>query len=107
MYVLRGRMSEIFFVVKSDLFIRALLLDHILVTVKTTHTPGVHSANDDQRYECILEQDAREAMRVFFSVLTKRICIHKTKFFINIFKDCYKNYIKLHVLVLDSANYDV
>ena len=26
------------------------------------------------------EQDAREAMRVFFSVLTKRICMHKTNF---------------------------
>ena len=27
-----------------------------------------------------VEQDAREAMRVFFSVLTKRICMHKTNF---------------------------
>ena len=27
-----------------------------------------------------IEQDAREAMRVFFSVLTKRICMHKTNF---------------------------
>ena len=26
------------------------------------------------------EQDAREAMRVVFSVLTKRICMHKTTF---------------------------
>ena len=26
------------------------------------------------------EQDAREAMRVVFSVLTKRICMHKTNF---------------------------
>ena len=26
------------------------------------------------------EQDAREAMRVFFSVLTKCICMHKTTF---------------------------
>ena len=32
----------------------------------------------------IYEQDAREAMRVFFSVLTKRICMHKTKFLMNI-----------------------
>ena len=27
------------------------------------------------------KQDAREAMRVIFSVLTKRICMHKTNFF--------------------------
>ena len=26
------------------------------------------------------QQDAREAMRVVFSVLTKRICMHKTNF---------------------------
>ena len=26
------------------------------------------------------KQDAREAMRVVFSVLTKRICMHKTNF---------------------------
>ena len=27
-----------------------------------------------------LKQNAREAMRVVFSVLTKRICMHKTNF---------------------------
>ena len=32
------------------------------------------------------KQDAREAMRVVFSVLTKLICMHKKKFFMNIFK---------------------
>ena len=32
----------IFSVVKSDLFIRALLLDRILVTEKNTRTPRVH-----------------------------------------------------------------
>ena len=32
----------IFSVVKSDLFVRALLLDRILVIEKTTRTPGVH-----------------------------------------------------------------
>ena len=32
----------------------------------------------------------------FFSVLTKRICMHKTKYLMNIFKYCFKNYIKLH-----------
>ena len=42
----------------------------------------------------IMEQDAREAMRVVFSVLTKRICMHKTKFLMNIFKYCFKNDIK-------------
>ena len=29
---------------------------------------------------CYTKQDAREAMRVVFSVLTKRICMHKTNF---------------------------
>ena len=29
---------------------------------------------------CFIKQDAREAMRVVFSVLTKRICMHKTNF---------------------------
>ena len=28
----------------------------------------------------LTKQDAREAMRVVFSVLTKRICMHKTNF---------------------------
>ena len=32
----------------------------------------------------IVKQDAREAMRVVFSVLTKRICMHKTKFLMNL-----------------------
>ena len=46
--------------------------------------------------------------RRFFSVLTKRICMHKTKFLINIFKYCFKNYIKLHEFAnCNSANYDV
>ena len=35
----------IFSVVKSNLFIRALLLDRILVTEKTTRTPRVHLVN--------------------------------------------------------------
>ena len=30
--------------------------------------------------ERLNKQDAREAMRVVFSVLTKRICMHKTNF---------------------------
>ena len=55
-----------------------------------------------------ITQDAREAMRVVFSVLTKRICMHKTKFLMNTFKYCFKNYIKLHKFVnCNSANYDV
>ena len=54
-----------------------------------------------------IKQDAREAMRVFFSVLTKRICMHKTKFLMNIFKYCFKDYIKLHEFAnCNSANYD-
>ena len=44
----------------------------------------------------------------FFSVLTKRICMHKTKYLMNIFKYCFKNYIKLHEFAnCNSANYDV
>ena len=54
------------------------------------------------------EQDAREAMRVVFSVHTKRICMHKTKFIMNIFKYCFKNYIKLYEFAnCNSAKYDV
>ena len=44
----------------------------------------------------------------FFSVLTKRICMHKTKYLMNIFKYCFKNYIKLHEFAnCNPANYDV
>ena len=44
----------------------------------------------------------------FFSVLTKRMCMHKTKFLMNIFKYCSKNYIKLHEFAnCNSANYDI
>ena len=43
-----------------------------------------------------ITQDAREAMRVVFSVLPKCICMHKTKFLMNIMKYCFKDYIKLH-----------
>ena len=50
----------------------------------------------------------REAMRVDFSVLTKRICMHKTKFLMNIFNYCFKNYIKLHEFAnCNSVKYDV
>ena len=55
-----------------------------------------------------ITQDAREAMRVVFSVLTKRMCMHKTKFLMNIFKYGSKNYIKLHEFAnCNSANYDI
>ena len=54
------------------------------------------------------QQDAREAMRVVFSVLTKRFSMHKKEFLMNIFKFCLKNYIKLHECVnCNSVNYDV
>ena len=46
------------------------------------------------------QQDAREAMRVVFSVLTKRICMHKTKFLMNIFKYCLK-------IILNSMNLQI
>ena len=36
----------IFSVLKTNLFIRALLLDRILVTEKTTRTPRVHLVNN-------------------------------------------------------------
>ena len=56
----------------------------------------------------LYKQDAREAMRVVFSVLTKRMCMPKTKFRMNIFKFCFKNYIKFHEFAnCNSANYDV
>ena len=48
----------------------------------------------------VLKQDAREAMRVVFSVLTKRICMHKTKFLMNIFKYCLK-------IILNSMNLQI
>ena len=44
---------------------------------------------------------------LFFSVLTKHIGMQKTKFFINIYKYCFKNYIKLHEYAnCNSTNYD-
>ena len=55
-----------------------------------------------------LTRCTRGDARIFFSVLTKRICMHKTKFLMNIFKYCFKNYIKLHEFAnCNSANYDV
>ena len=55
-----------------------------------------------------IKQDAREAMRVVFFCTTKCICMHKTKYLMNIFKYCLKNYIKLHEFAnRNSANYDV
>ena len=45
-------------------------------TVEHTHHMVSYSASFTN------EQDAREAMRVVFSVLTKRICMHKTTFLI-------------------------
>ena len=61
-----------------------------------------------------LKQDAREAMRVVFSVLAKRICMHKTNFFMNIFKYCFKNYIQLMnlqiatqlIMIINCNNHD-
>ena len=42
------------------------------------------------------------------SVLTKRICMQKKEFLMNIFKYCLKNSIKLHEFAnSNSANYDV
>ena len=38
-----------------------------------------------------------------FLLYSQRICIHKTKFLTNIFKYCFKNYIKLH----EFAKHDI
>ena len=46
-------------------------------SVKTVHT-NLFAKNCKLQLE--FQQDAREAMRVVFSVLTKRICTHKTNF---------------------------
>ena len=55
-----------------------------------------------------LTRCTRGDARSFFSVLTKRICMHKTKFLMNVFKYCFKNYIKLHKFAnCNSSNYDV
>ena len=79
--------------------------------VKTVHTNVFVKNRKLHKIETTssnFEQDAREAMRVVFSILTKLICMHKTKFLINIFKYCFKNCIKLHELAnCNSANYDV
>ena len=45
----------------------------------------LYYTSDDQTTRLVFyafshKQDAREAMRVFFSVPTKRICMHKTTF---------------------------
>ena len=58
--------------------------------------------------QLLYQQDGREAKRVVFSVLTKRISIHKKEFLMNIFKYCLENYMKLHEFAnCNSVNYDV
>ena len=47
----------------------------------------------------MMQQDAREAMRVFFSVLTKRICMHKTNFL-----RIYSNIVLKLILTLESLS---
>ena len=52
-------------------------------SVKTVHTnlfANVCKLHKFATCNYNFEQDAREAMRVVFSVLTKRICMHKTNF---------------------------
>ena len=66
------------------------------------------SSMDTSKVILSITQDAREAMRVVFSVLTNRICMQRTKFLMNIFKYCFKNYVKLHEFAnCNSANYDI
>ena len=43
-------------------------------------SPLIYAAVFRNMYMYCIQQDAREAMRVVFSVLTKRICMHKTNF---------------------------
>ena len=60
--------------------------------------------------KCInsLTRCTRGDARIVFSVLTKRISMHKKEFLMNIFKYCLKNYIKLHKFAnCNSVNYDV
>ena len=59
-----------------------------------------NKANNTVPAQSNRKQDAREAMRVVFSVLTKRICMHKTKFLMNIFKYCLK-------IILNSMNLQI
>ena len=56
-----------------------------------------------------MKQDAREEMRVvFFCTYKTYLYAQKIGFFMNIFKYCLKNYIKLHEFAnSNSANYDV
>ena len=56
----------------------------------------------------IYEQDAREAMRVVFFCTYKMYLYAQNYFLKNIFKYCFKSYIKLHEYAnCNSANYDV
>ena len=51
-----------------------------------TNIPHIYHKNTTkcdivpQECDIVPQQDARKAMRVVFSVLTKRICMHKTNF---------------------------
>ena len=60
------------------------------ISIGRTLSDQIHSTHSSLDYLPQDKQDAREAMRVVFSVLTKRICMHKTKFLMNIFKYCLK-----------------
>ena len=51
----------------------------IVLSAKAKHLPTKKKKFNKRKHR--IQQDAREAMRVvFFSVRTKRICMHKTKF---------------------------
>ena len=70
--------------------------------------PSLRRSVKNRAHKSICKQDAREAMRVVFFCTSKCICMHKTKFLMNIFKYCFKSYIKLHEFTnCNSANYDV
>ena len=64
-----------------------MFLNHDYVKLLThffySSTGGFYTMNiksGNFKIECKVKQDAREAMRVVFSVLTKCICMHKTTF---------------------------
>ena len=67
-----------------------------------------YNDNDNVVFRYYNKQDAREAMRVVFSVLTKCICMHKTNF-LRIYSNIVLKVILncMNMQFCNSANYDV
>ena len=62
-----------FSVLKSNLFIRALLLDCIPVTEKNTRTPRVHLVNDCDRKGLLIVQIKKN--NLFIKILLRYFCL--------------------------------